>query len=293
MTAVSDATRCGKVYLVGAGPGDPGLLTVKGCEVLRSCDVVIYDALANPVLVQYAPPEAERIFVGRTHSQERITQAEIHRLMIERARQGKVVVRLKGGDPFIFGRGGEEALALAEAGIEWEVVPGVSSGHAVPAYAGIPLTHRGAASSVALVTGHECADKHSRVAWEKLAIAVDTLVIFMGAKNLPRIVTTLLEAGRAPSTPMAIIEWGTYADQRVRVATLGTVFNTLTEAPVEPPALIIIGDVVSLSGQLSAISPQPKVTPLETNDIASIIEHGPILESERQSERAERLRADR
>jgi hypothetical protein len=122
---------------------------------------------------------------------------------------------------------------------------------------------------------------------------VDTLVIFMGAKNLPRIVTTLLEAGRAPSTPMAIIEWGTYADQRVRVATLGTVFNTLTEAPVEPPALIIIGDVVSLSGQLSAISPQPKVTPLETNDIASIIEHGPILESERQSERAERLRADR
>jgi uroporphyrin-III C-methyltransferase len=241
----------GKVYLVGAGPGDPGLLTLKGGEALKGCDVVIYDALIAPALVQYAPAEAERIFIGPTHDPTRITQTEIYRLMIGRARQGKVVVRLKGGDPFIFGRGAEEAVALSEAGVPWEVVPGVSSGHAVPACAGIPLTHRAYASSVAFVTGHECDGKLSPVAWHKLATAVDTLVIFMGAKNLPRLVATLLEAGRAPSTPVAVIEGGASPDQRVRVATLGTILDTLADAPVETPALTVVGEVVSLRERLS------------------------------------------
>ncbi|MBI3948886.1 MAG: uroporphyrinogen-III C-methyltransferase [Acidobacteria bacterium] len=288
---MNNQLQYGKVYLVGAGPGDPGLLTLKGCQALKGCNVVIYDALINPVLVEYAPLEAERIFLGRTHDSNRITQTEIHRLMIERARQGKVVVRLKGGDPFIFGRGGEEALALAEAGVEWEVVPGVSAGYAVPAYAGIPLTHRAYASSVAFVTGHECDNKSSPVAWDKIATAVDTLVIFMGAKNLPRIVAALLEAGRAPSTPIAVVERGTTYDQRVRVATLETIVDTLAEAPIGTPALIIIGEVVSLSDQLSAVSYQLKETPLETG-VVSLIEAGLVLELDLQHELAERLIAE-
>ncbi|RMG47485.1 MAG: uroporphyrinogen-III C-methyltransferase, partial [Acidobacteria bacterium] len=213
----------GKVYLVGAGPGDPELLTVKGRRALERCQVVIYDALVNPELLQYVAPEAERIFVGRPHERERLSQSEIERIMITRAREGKIVVRLKGGDPFIFGRGGEEAWALAEAGIDWEIIPGVSSGHAVPAYAGIPLTHRAYASSVAFVTGHECADKRSPVDWHRLAQAVDTIVIFMGVRNLARIVRALREGGRSSTTPIAIIEWGTYAEQRVHVGTLGTI----------------------------------------------------------------------
>jgi uroporphyrinogen III methyltransferase/synthase len=248
---ISDTQSGGKVYLIGAGPGDPGLLTLKGSELLGGCDVVISDALVNPALLEYAPPDAERIFLSRTHDQNRIAQTEIHRLMIERAQQGKIVVRLKGGDPFIFGRGGEEALALAEAGIPWEVVPGVSAGNAVPAYAGIPLTHRAVASSVAFVTGHQCDGQHPAVAWDKIATAVDTLVIFMGVKSLPRIVAALLEAGRAPSTPIAVIECGTHVDQRVRTATLETILDPLTEAPIGTPALIIIGEVVSLQETLS------------------------------------------
>ncbi len=241
----------GKVYLVGAGPGDPELLTVKGRRALERCQVVIYDALVNPALLQYVAPEAERIFVGRPHDRERLSQSEIERVMITRALDGKVVVRLKGGDPFIFGRGGEEAWALAEAGIDWEIIPGVSSGHAVPAYAGIPLTHRAYASSVAFVTGHECADKRSPVDWHRLARAVDTIVIFMGARNLSRIVRALQEGGRSPATPIAIIEWGTYAEQRVHVGTLGTILTALGETPIRTPALIVVGDVVSLEQKLA------------------------------------------
>jgi len=285
--------QCGKVYLVGAGPGDPGLLTLKGCEVLKSCEVVIYDALVNPALVEYVPPEAERIFIGHSRHHDRITQAEVHRLMIERARHGKVVVRLKGGDPFIFGRGGEEALALAEAGIEWEVVPGVSAGHAVPAYAGIPLTHRAYASSVAFVTGHECDGKRSPVAWDKLATAVDTLVVFMGAKNLPRLVAALLEAGRAPSTPVAVIEQGTHPDQRVRVATLETVLDAVAEPPIGTPTLIVVGEVVSLSVQRSAFSLQPQANLVEMNNMASLVGDAPLLRLESQRKLAERLMAER
>jgi uroporphyrinogen III methyltransferase/synthase len=237
---------CGKVYLVGAGPGDPGLLTLRGCEALKRCDVVIYDALVNPALLHHAPAGAERIFIGPSRDLRRMAQTDVNRLMIERARRGLIVVRLKGGDPFMFGRGGEEALALAEAGITWDVVPGVSSGHAVPAYAGIPLTHRACASSVAFVTGGESDDAPHPVAWDRLATSVDTLVIFMGAQNLPRIVATLLEAGRASSTPIAVIERGTMPEQRVRVATLETILSAVAEESIQTPALTIVGDVVSL-----------------------------------------------
>jgi len=248
---MSEMPRLGKVYLVGAGPGDPGLLTVRGAEVLSLCDVVVYDALANEVLLNYAPAEAERIFVGEAHAAHRLTQEEVLRLMIDRARRGLQVVRLKGGDPFIFGRGGEEALALRAAGIPFEVVPGVSAGHAVAAYAGIPLTHRHLASSVAFVTGHECAESRRPVRWEAVAHAVDTLVIFMGAGRLSQIVKRLLQAGLAPETPIAIIERGTYPDQRVRVATLGTILTHVAGEPVRSPALIVVGDVVALREQLA------------------------------------------
>lgn len=243
--------RIGKVYVVGAGPGDPGLLTVRGAEVLSLCDVVVYDALVNEAVLHYAPAEAERIFVGDAHAAHRLTQEEIIRVMIDRARRGLHVVRLKGGDPFIFGRGGEEAMALRAAGIPFEIVPGVSAGHAVAAYAGIPLTHRGLASSVAFVTGHECAGSPRSVRWDALAHAVDTLVVFMGASRLPQIVERLLSAGRAPETPIAIIERGTHAHQRVRVATLGTIRAHVAAEPVRSPALIVIGEVVTLREQLA------------------------------------------
>lgn len=247
---MSEHRRCGTVYLVGAGPGDPGLLTVKGYELLRRCEVVIYDALIDPAILTIVPTEAERIFVGAAHDPARLSQQEIERLMITRARQGKRVVRLKGGDPFIFGRGGEEALALTRAGVPWEVVPGVSAGHGVPALAGIPLTCRGYASSVAFVTGHQCSEKGSSVAWDTLAQAADTLVIFMGARTLPLIVEALLRGGRSPATPIAVIERGTFPGERVRVATLGTISEIIARDPVETPALIVVGEVVSLRAQL-------------------------------------------
>ena len=244
--------RNGKVYLVGGGPGDPELLTLKAHKVLQSSDVIIYDALINPEVLKYAHPKAQLIFIGKSRSKERLSQKAVERLMILHAKQGKTVARLKGGDPFIFGRGGEEVEALAEAGIKWEVVPGISAGHALPAYAGIPLTHRNYAANVAFITGHEAANKNSSIDWEKLATAIDTLVIFMGAKNLPQIISRLVMAGRAPSTPIAIIERGTLADQRIRISTLATTLATLIDDPIQTPALIIIGEVVKLREQLSS-----------------------------------------
>ena len=241
----------GKVYLVGAGPGDPGLLTLRGYEVLRICDVVIYDALINTELLGFTPPDTERIFIGQPRQKNRIKQEEVQRIMISRAGQGKVVARLKGGDPFVFGRGGEEAAALARAGVEWEVVPGVSSGHAVPAYAGIPLTHRDISSSVAFVTGHEQKEKSFSVDWNALAKAADTLVIFMGSENLRNIVAALTKAGRPASTPIAVIECGTTPQQCVYTATLGTILNQVAEGKIKTPALTIVGNVVQLHEKLS------------------------------------------
>jgi uroporphyrinogen III methyltransferase / synthase len=242
----------GRVYLVGAGPGDPGLMTVRGLEILRTAEVVVYDRLVNPVLLEEAPPAALRFFAGKRAGGHCLPQEAINARLIEHARLGRRVVRLKGGDPFVFGRGGEEALALAEAGIAFEVVPGVSAAVAVPAYAGIPVTHRGLSSSVAVVTGHEDPGKeHAAVDWGRLATAVDTLVVLMGAQSLPRIAAELVGHGRSPDTPVALIRWGTTEAQEVVVSTLGAVVTRAGAARLAPPMLAIIGEVVRLRERLA------------------------------------------
>lgn len=243
----------GKVYLVGAGPGDPGLLTVRGLELLRKAEIIVYDRLVNPILLEEAPAEAARIFAGKLTGSHSLPQEKINQLLIRHARRGKRVVRLKGGDPFVFGRGGEEAEALAEAGIPFEVVPGVSSAVAVPAYAGIPLTHRRLSSSFAVITGHECNKSAPSVDWGRLATAVDTLVVLMGIKNLPNIAAELLAHGRAPETPVALIRWGTTEKQETITGTLADIVGkaTLLSAPV----VIVIGDVAGLAHQLRWFDP--------------------------------------
>jgi len=240
--------RFGKVYLVGAGPGDPGLMTVRGLRLLREAHVVVYDQLVNPVLLEDVSVHAERIFVGKKAGHHCIAQSEINSVLINYARRGFEVVRLKGGDPFVFGRGGEEAEALADAGIAFEIVPGVSSAVAVPAYAGIPLTHRNYASSFAVVTGHEAVKSKSSVDWAKLVTAVDTLVILMGLHNLPAIVAKLVVHGRAPETPAAVIEQGTTEQQKTVVGTLADIVEK--SAALKAPALIVVGDVVCLANKL-------------------------------------------
>ena len=250
--------RTGKVYLVGAGPGDPKLLTLRGKECLEQADVVLYDYLANPVLLDHAPPHAERIYVGRRGRGSYQDQREITRLLIERARAGKTVVRLKGGDPFVFGRGGEEAEAVAAAGIDFEVVSGVTAAVAVPAYAGIPVTHRTLASTVAFVTGREDPAKDtSALEWPKLATAHGTLVFMMGMKNLPKIVDTLLAEGKPPETPVAVIRWGTRTMQQTVVGTLHDIVAKTDTARMEPPTVIVVGEVVRLRAQLNWFEKRP------------------------------------
>ena len=250
--------RHGIVYLVGAGPGDPGLLTVKGKECLEQADVVLYDYLANPALLHHAPPQAERIYVGRRGRGQYQEQTEINRLLIERARSGQVVVRLKGGDPFVFGRGGEEAEAVAAAGVPFEVVSGVTAAVAVPAYAGIPVTHRTLASTMTIVTGHEDPTKGTTVIdWPKLAGTSGTLVFMMGMKTLPMIVTRLLKDGRSPETPVAAVRWGTRADQRTIIGTLQDIVVKTEQAKLEPPTVIVVGDVVKLRDQLNWFEKRP------------------------------------
>ncbi len=251
-------TPRGKVYLVGAGPGDPGLVTVKGKECLERAEVVLYDYLANPALLRHVPVTAERIYVGRRGRGRYQDQADINRLLIERARAGKIVVRLKGGDPFVFGRGGEEAEAVAAAGVEFEIVPGVTAAVAVPAYAGIPVTHRTMASTVTIVTGHEDAGKPApMLEWPKLASTSGTLVFMMGMKNLPTIVAHLLSEGRAPNTPVAIVRWGTRTDQRTIVGTLLDIVEKAESARFEPPTVIVVGEVVRLRHQLNWFELRP------------------------------------
>jgi uroporphyrinogen III methyltransferase / synthase len=248
----------GKVYLVGAGPGDPKLLTLRGKECLEQADVVLYDYLANPSLLSYAPEGVERLYVGRRGKGKYPAQDEINRLLIERAGAGKVVVRLKGGDPFVFGRGGEEAEALAAAGIEFEVVPGVTAAIAAPAYAGIPVTHRTLASTMTIVTGHEDPDKPATgLEWPKLATSHGTLVFLMGMKNLPGIVSNLIAEGRASSTPVAIIRWGTRASQQTVVGTLADIVGKAEAAGLEPPTVIVVGEVVRLRSQLNWFERRP------------------------------------
>jgi uroporphyrinogen III methyltransferase/synthase len=248
----------GKVYLVGAGPGDPGLLTLRGKECLEQAEVVLYDYLANPALLAHARDQAERVYVGRRGKGKYPEQEAINRLLIERARAGNVVVRLKGGDPFVFGRGGEEAEVLASAGIEFEVVPGVTAAVAAPAYAGIPVTHRTLASTLTIVTGHEDPEKPSTALdWSRLATDQGTVVFLMGRKNLSTIAATLMAEGRAGSTPVAIIRWGTRVSQQTVVGTLADIADKADAAQMEPPTVIVVGEVVRLRPKLNWFEQRP------------------------------------
>jgi len=248
----------GIVYLVGAGPGDPGLLTLRGRDALARADVVVYDALLSPRLLNYAPPGAECIYVGKRADRHTLPQEAINALLIEHARAGRTVVRLKGGDPFVFGRGGEEALALADAGIAIEVVPGVTAGVAALAYAGIPATHRDHASALGLITGHAAADKtEDPLDYDALARWPGTLVFFMGVANLPRICRQLTDAGKDPQTPAAAIHWGTTPRQKTVAGTLATLPDQAAEANLEPPAVIVVGGVVGLRDRLAWFDRRP------------------------------------
>lgn len=245
----------GKVYLVGAGPGDPDLITVKGLRYLRRADVVIYDRLIALELLEEIRPEAERIFAGKGPKKHTLPQEEINALLVDRARKGLMVVRLKGGDPFVFGRGGEEALALAETGLPFEIVPGISSALAVPAYAGIPVTHRDHTPLLTIITGHEKRKEDpSTIDWQVLAQLGKlggTLVILMGVATLPKIAAHLAENGLSTETPVAVIQQGTVNCQRTAVGTLETIAEKVVEAGLTSPAVIVIGSVVSLSNSLS------------------------------------------
>lgn len=242
----------GKVYLVGAGPGDPGLLTLRGADALGRAQVVVYDRLANPALLDlHVPPGAERIYAGKGSGQQSVSQSQINQLLVQKALEGKTVVRLHGGDPFVFGRGGEEAAALAAAGVRFEVVPGVTSAVAAPAYAGIPVTHREHNTSFAVVTGHDAAaGGEEGISWEKLSTGVGTLVFLMGLENLELIVQRLLQHGRPSSTPVAIIRWGTCPRQETLVGTLSDIVARAAEVGFQPPAVIVVGSVVGLRGTL-------------------------------------------
>ncbi|OEG63214.1 MAG: uroporphyrinogen-III C-methyltransferase [Halanaerobium sp. MDAL1] len=241
-----------KVYLTGAGPGDPALLTLKAKKAIENADVVLYDRLANNRFLEYANIDAEKIYVGKKAKDHHYTQSEIEALMVEKVKAGKTVCRLKGGDPFIYGRGGEEALKLKEAGIDFEIIPGISSSLAVPLYAGIPLTQRHLASSFAVITGHEAADKEeSTIEIEKIAAAVDTLVVLMGVGKLPQTVERVLAAGKSPDTPVALVRWGTRSNQQTITGTLKNIVEKVKAAEFKPPAVIVIGEVVNLREKLA------------------------------------------
>jgi uroporphyrinogen III methyltransferase/synthase len=265
----------GKVYLIGAGPGDPGLITVKGLECVKKADVIIYDYLANERILDHRRPGAELIYVGKQGSRHTLPQAEINELIVRKASEGKIVARLKGGDPFIFGRGGEEAEDLADNDIPFEIVPGVTAATAVPTYAGIPLTHRGHTASVAFVTGHEDPTKEeSKVHWDRIATGIGTLVFFMGMKNLQNIVDNLVSHGRKPETPVALIQWGTRTDQRVVTGTLSDIVARVKEAGLGPPAIIVVGEVVRLRQKLNWYESKPlfgkRVVVTRSRDQASV-----------------------
>lgn len=247
MEGIYNMKKNGMVYLVGAGPGDYRLITLKGRDCLAKADVVICDYLADKRLLAFAPADVEYIYVGKKAGNHAMRQEQISRLIADKAKEGKCVVRLKGGDPFVFGRGGEEAEVLRENGVPFEIVPGVTSAIAAPAYAGIPVTNRKVAVSFAVITGHEDPTKgKSDVNWEKLATAVDTLVFLMGVGNLPHITEQLIKYGRSADTPAALVRWGTKAEQEVLVTTVGTAAEDVKKHGLKPPAVFIVGDVVNL-----------------------------------------------
>ncbi|MFO7557493.1 MAG: uroporphyrinogen-III C-methyltransferase [Desulfobacterales bacterium] len=251
-------TMKGKVYLVGAGPGDPGLLTIKGKECIAAADVIIYDHLASPRLLDHAKKTAKIIYVGKKGGHHILAQEKINAMIVEEARKEKLVVRLKGGDPFIFGRGGEEAEVLVNAGIPFEIVSGVTSAIAAPAYAGIPLTHRKFTATLAFVTGHEAPDKEkSNINWDALAKGIGTIVFLMGVKNLFHIVKELIDHGKPPETRVALVRWGTTANQITVTGTLDTIVEKVKTAGLKPPAVIVVGDVISLRDSIKWFENRP------------------------------------
>jgi uroporphyrin-III C-methyltransferase len=248
--------QIGKVYLVGAGPGDPGLFTLKGKTLLECADVVVYDALVSPPILSMINANAERIDAGKRRGRHSMLQEDITQLLIEKAQTNAIVVRLKGGDPFVFGRGGEEMEDLIQAGVSVEVVPGITSGIAAPAYAGIPLTHRKCSSSVTFVTGHESVGKYRpAVNWQAIAHGSETIVIYMGVHNMPYIVEQLLQAGLTADTPIALVRWGTRPEQEELIGSLGTIVQQIEETGFEAPAIAVIGSVVNLHKTLSGCRP--------------------------------------
>lgn len=248
----------GKVYLVGAGPGDASLITVKAMHLLQLADIVLYDYLVNDELLDYCKTDCEKVYVGKRDKQHTYPQEEINEMLVAYTQRYNCVVRLKGGDPFIFGRGVEEIRTMIAHNIEYEVVPGVTSGVAVPAYMGIPVTARHVASSVAFVTGHSAKGVYTHVDFQALAKAVDTLVVYMGVSNMPRIVRELKKGGKPETTPVALIRWGTYPEQDMVKGTLATIVEVLKGKGFKPPALMIIGEVVNFSEELTAVAIEAK-----------------------------------
>ncbi|MHB1126278.1 MAG: uroporphyrinogen-III C-methyltransferase [Bacillota bacterium] len=254
----SSGSRRGIVYLVGAGPGDPKLITVKGLECIARSEVIVYDRLVSRRLLSYAPEGAELVYAGKSPHSHTFEQDRINALLVQKAMENKVVTRLKGGDPFVFGRGGEEAEALRDQGIPYEIVPGVTSAIAAPAYAGIPVTHRDYASSVAIIAGNEDPSREDdRIAWEHVAGEKGTLVFLMGVRNLPRIIKKLLDNGKDPATPAAIIRWGTRPEQQTVVGTLADIAERSDAAGIKHPALFLVGEVVNLREKLSWFEQRP------------------------------------
>lgn len=250
--------KTGKVYLIGAGPGDPGLLTIKAMECMKKADVVVYDYLASPALLKYAGKNAEIIYVGKRGGDHTLTQDKINALLADKGAKGLMVARLKGGDPFIFGRGGEEAAFLIDRKIPFEIISGVTSAIAAPAYAGIPLTHRQHASSVCLITGHEDPLKHeTSIHWKALAETRSTLVFLMGVKNLPQITKKLLQSGKASDTPVALVRWGTTSKQETISGTLDDIVEKVKASGLKPPAVIVVGSVVSLRDKMKWFEKSP------------------------------------
>ena len=255
------AEPSGVVYLVGAGPGDPGLLTRRGEALLRSAETVVYDRLVDPSLLELCPATTDRLYVGKAAGRHALSQQQINAVLVRLGRAGRRVVRLKGGDPFVFGRGGEEALALREAGIRFEIVPGVTSAVAGPACAGIPVTHRGLATSVTIVTGHEDPTTPTQTDWSRLASAGGTLVILMGVERLDDIVSRLIGAGRPPDQPAALIHRATLPEQQTVRATLDTIVAEARAHRLEPPAVLVVGAVVGLAEHLSWLEWRPATEP--------------------------------
>lgn len=238
----------GKVYLVGAGPGDPDLITVKGAEALRRADVIVYDRLANPELLDYTPEASEHIYVGKTPGKPSVSQEQINAILVAKARDGKIVVRLKGGDPFVFGRGGEECEALKANVVAYEVIPGISSALSAPLFAGIPITHRKVARSFTVVTGHTITGTNAFDNWDHLAHA-DTLVVLMGVKNLGKIADLLIRLGKDGGTPVAVIEKATHPTQKTVLGTLDNIAEKASHS--SPPATIVIGELAALCNDLA------------------------------------------